>query len=103
MYLEKFILPDVDLEERIAEIKMRENGGEFGYLDNGYPCGLFTSIGLTEIDFEKVTIICGGNGSGKSTLLNVIAQKFQLKRMSPFNDSELFSLYANACAFRLAV
>lgn len=101
MYLNKFVLPDSEKEYKIARVKRTENGDGFGYLDNGYPCGLFLSKELTEIDFDKVTIICGGNGSGKSTLLNLIANKLGLKRASPFNDSELFSLYVSVCKYRL--
>lgn len=101
MYLDKFILPDTDVEFKIANIKAEENGGVFGYLDNGYPCGLFTEKQLKELDFDKVTIIYGGNGSGKTTLLNIIANKLSLKRISPFNNSELFSFYTNACKYKL--
>jgi len=101
MYLEKFILPDDDVEYAIARQRMEENGGGFGYLENGYPCGMFTKKELTEIDFDKVTIIYGGNGSGKTTLLNLIANKVNLKRVSPFNNSEMFSKFVNACGHRV--
>jgi len=74
MCIEKFILPDDEQEYKIARERMEENGGGFGYLENGYPCGIFTKKELTEIDFDKVTIIYGGNGSGKTTLLNLIAK-----------------------------
>ena len=100
-YLEKFVLPDDEMEYSIARERMGENGGAFGYLENGYPCGMFTKKELTEIDFDKVTIIYGGNGSGKTTLLNLIANKLKLKRVSPFNDSEMFSKFVNVCDYRL--
>ena len=101
VYLEKLILPDEDREADIANRRRAENGGAFGYLESGYPCMLFPQRGLTELDFEPVTIFYGGNGSGKSTLLNVIAEKFSLKRLAPYNGGELFLPYARACAFRL--
>lgn len=106
VFLEKFILPDAEAEYKIARKKRIENAtaagydsapADFGYLDNGYPCGLFLLKELTEVDFDRVTIIYGGNGSGKSTLLNLLANKLKLKRLSPFNDSELFSLYTDIC------
>ena len=79
VYLEKFILPDEEQEYVLARRRMAENGGPLGYLDNGYPCGLFPQRGLSELDFEPITVFCGGNGSGKSTLLNAIAQKTAVK------------------------
>ncbi len=100
VYLEKFILPDEDREAEIANRRREENGGALGYLENGYPCMLFPQRGLKELDFEPITIFYGGNGSGKSTLLNVIAEKFKLKRQSPYNGGELFLPYARACGYR---
>lgn len=85
-------------EYRIARARRLENGG---YLDNGYPCMLFTEKELREVDFDTVTILYGGNGSGKSTLLNVIALKLELKRLSPYNSSELMRSYAEHCRYRL--
>ena len=79
--------------------RMRENGGDYGYIDNIYPCKFFGQKGLHEINFRNVTIFYGGNGSGKSTLLNLIAARLELNRISPFNSSELFDRYAKACKF----
>lgn len=101
VYLEKFRLPDEDQEAEIANRRRSENGGALGYLENGYPCMLFPQRGLEELDFEPITIFYGGNGSGKSTLLNVIAEKFSLKRLSPYNGGELFLPYVRACEIRL--
>lgn len=101
LYLEKFILPDDEQEYAIAQKRRAENGGAFGYLENGYPCMLFPGRGLYELDFEPITIFYGGNGSGKSTLLNVISEKFRLPRNAPFNGGELFPRYVQECAFRL--
>ena len=101
LYLEKFVLPDEDREAKIANIRRAENGGALGYLESGYPCMLFPQRGLSELDFEPITIFYGGNGSGKSTLLNVIAEKFCLKRLAPHNGGELFLPYVRECAFRL--
>lgn len=100
MYLEKFVLP-IDIEEKLVYRRACENGGKNPYIDNVYPCGIFTRNGFREIDFERITIFYGGNGSGKSTLLNLIATKLQLNRIAPFNNSELFSDYVNKCKFFL--
>ncbi|MDR2202425.1 MAG: AAA family ATPase [Clostridiales bacterium] len=98
MYLEKLILPDGEAEYAAAFARRKQNGG---YLDNGYPCGMFGAMGLSRIDFENVTVIYGGSGSGKSTLLNIIADKLRLKRNAPFNRSEMFPLYADACECKM--
>ena len=100
LWLEKFVLPDDEDEWRIAQERRRENGGDFGYLENGWPCGLFPQRGLRELDFEPVTLLYGGNGSGKSTLLGAIAQKLSLRRQAPQNGGELFAPYAAACRVR---
>ncbi len=80
---------------------MAENGGVLGYIDNIYPCGLFTKKELSRIDFEPLTILYGGNGSGKSTLLNLIAQKLELNRIAPFNSSEVFDIYRDVCTYEM--
>ena len=100
VYLEKFVFPGGEQEYAIARKRMAENGGAFGYLDNGYPCGLFPQRGLSELDFEPVTIVYGGNGSGKSTILNIVAEKLGLKRLAPRNGGELFAPYCAACEYR---
>lgn len=100
MYLERFVLP-IEKEEDMISARMAHNGGKYGYIDNIYPCGLFSKKLLYEINFDTVTILYGGNGSGKSTLLNLIASKLQLKRIAPFNSSELYSAYVSECKFEL--
>ena len=80
---------------------MAYNGGRNGYIDNTYPCYLFPTKKLEEINFDKITILYGGNGSGKSTLLNLIAKKLELNRVSPFNSSELFDSYTKACKYEI--
>lgn len=101
MYLERFVLPTPDREERLIAERMAHNGGPYGYLDNAYPCGLFAGKALAELSFAPVTILYGGNGSGKSTLLNLIACKLALNRLAPHNASELFDAYAEACEYEL--
>ena len=100
MYLEKFSLP-IDQEEDLLRARAFHNGGKSGYVDNIYPCGIFTDKGLEEIWFRRTTIFYGGNGSGKSTLLNLIAEKLELNRIAPFNSGEMFSSYAKHCTYTL--
>ena len=69
---------------------------------NVYPFKIFPQKRLKTISFEPITIFYGGNGSGKSTLLNIIAQKLQLSRTAPFNDTPYFVSYLKYCDFSLA-
>lgn len=98
LYLESFALP-IDREDDLLREKAAYNGGMNGYIDNPYPCGLFVQKQLYEIEFGRITIFYGGNGSGKSTLLNLIAQKLELNRISPFNSGEMFASYVENCAY----
>ena len=99
VYMEKFILPTAEDEQKIIKARKYHNGGAYGYIDNEYPCGLFRDRDLRELNFKTVTILYGGNGSGKSTLLNVIAGKLELNRIAPFNSSEVFDDYADHCDY----
>lgn len=101
IYIDKFLIPNIEQENNIIKNRMAENGGLYGYIDNTYPCGLFSKKGLSRIDFEPLTILYGGNGSGKSTLLNLIAQKLELNRIAPFNSSEVFDQYRDACKYEM--
>ncbi|MBQ4649485.1 MAG: AAA family ATPase [Firmicutes bacterium] len=100
MYLTSFTLP-VGIEDILVAKQMEKNGGEYGYIDNTYPCGLFGPKDLYDIDFDRITIFYGGNGSGKSTLLNLIAQKLELNRIAPYNSGELFGSYVHHCEYSL--
>lgn len=100
VFLERFVLP-IEKEEKMIKDRMVQNGGKFGYIDNIYPCNMFSKIMLKEVNFDKITIFYGGNGSGKSTLLNIIANKLELNRIAPFNSSELFSRYTYECDYYL--
>lgn len=100
MYLETFRLP-VHIEQELLEKRAEHNGGRNGYVDNPYPCHLFSEKGLSEIGFKKITIFYGGNGSGKSTLLNLIAEKLSLNRVSPYNSGEMFCSYVENCQYTL--
>ena len=46
--------------------------------------------------------LTGKAGTGKSTLLNILAQKLQLKRSTPFNHTVLFDEYMDYCQVRMS-
>ena len=101
MFIDSFTLPSPEAEERMLSERAAHNGGAHGYIDNPYPCRLFSGKRFDHIAFDRITIFYGGNGSGKSTLLNVIAQKLELNRIAPFNSGEMFSLFTDACSYEL--
>lgn len=81
IFLKHFILPSLHEEE---------NGNS---MTHAYPYGIFPFKELENISFKSITILYGGNGSGKSTLLNLIAEKLNLPRTTPFNSSPFFDQY----------
>ena len=99
VYLDNFRLPTEDDEYDILQIQGKKNGGPFAYINNSYPCGLFTQKELSSLDFKEVTILYGGNGSGKSTLLNIIAKKLGIKSFTPINTGEMFDLFLSKCSY----
>lgn len=92
IYLSSFRLPTQSQEEDFFFARTPKNMRTC--YTTKYPFGMFRDRGMPEdFVFEDITIICGNNGSGKSTILNVIAEKLQLKRSSPFNRSDFFDEY----------
>ena len=69
------------------------------YSENIYPFGIFPQKKLRNLEFDDITIFCGGNGSGKSTLLNLIARKIGLGHASPYNDTPFFEKYLSLCSY----
>ena len=100
MFVDSFHLP-IDIEDDLLKSRASLNGGKYGYIDNPYPCGLFSAKGLESVFFDRITIFYGGNGSGKSTLLNLIAQKLGLKRIAPYNSGEMFNDYVYNCEYSM--
>jgi predicted ATPase len=101
-YLDSFSLPTAREEEEYflnfpSELEMACYSHE-----NIYPFKIFPQKMLSRLDFEPVTILYGGNGSGKSTLLNVIAEKLELLRTAPFNNTPYFVDYLKRCRYELA-
>ena len=66
-----------------------------------YPFDLFRYRELPIFSFRDITIFCGNNGSGKSSILNVIAEKLELERNTPYNRSDFFEDYVDLCKYQL--
>ena len=62
-----------------------------------YPFQVLWRKELYNFKFDDITIFSGSNGSGKSTLLNIIANKFELKRITPYNRTALYEDYLDLC------
>ena len=91
IYLEHIVFPSEDREYKFI---LDEKSTCY---DTFYPFKVLSKRDLRRIDFEPITILCGGNGSGKTTVLNVIAEKLQLHRDSIYNKSNFFPDYVNMC------
>ncbi len=100
IYLESFKVASRDREDSFVLSYPHQLEMEC-YTHNVYPFKIFPGKGLESLDFEPITILYGGNGSGKSTLLNIIAQKLELSRSAPFNNTPYFSDYLKNCNFSL--
>ena len=91
IYLDHITFPDAEMEwDEIMKIKRT-------CYDSIYPFKILSKRHLRRIDFEPITILCGGNGSGKTTALNVIAEKLKLHRDSIYNKSNFFPAYVDMC------
>lgn len=104
VYLEQFRFPDEDTE--FDWLSPPDGAGgrlvnydTVGYYADVYPFRQTTSMGLMSLDFEPITILCGGNGSGKSTVLNVIARKLHADRSALYNNSHQFEAFVNLCQY----
>lgn len=69
--------------------------------NSAYPFHIFPQKEFSNISFAPITIFYGGNGSGKSTLLNVIAEKLEILRGAPFNQTPFFEDYLGYCGYTL--
>lgn len=112
IYLYDFIFPDENQECEFIYPKDKSateiiNGIERDYRArnyNGslYPFRVLTKNSLNVVQFQEVTLFCGGNGSGKTTALNVIAEKLGIKRENIYNSGRFFQDYLNMCDFNVA-
>lgn len=98
-YLQSFALPSAGLELQFFARNRENKRTCYG---SRYPFGIFFERGVPELQFEPVTIFCGGNGSGKTTLLNLIGEKLGLTRGTVFNRSAFFGEYLELCRVETA-
>ncbi len=104
IYLKSFHLPSRDEDEDFFDVKSNSFSAKNfrTCYTTKYPFGMFRDRGLPdELEFRDITVICGNNGSGKSTILNVIAEKLNINRNSPFNRSDFFDDYVGLCRCEL--
>lgn len=99
LYLKSFTLPTERQEDGFL-LSMTEPRMQMRCYSrtSSYPFKIFPQKALSEITFEPLTIFYGTNGSGKSTLLNIIAEKLQLIRSAPFNNTPFFEDYLRMCS-----
>lgn len=98
VYLQSFSFPTAHQEEDFFE---HNHKAQRTCYDSTYPFLLFKYRELPTFSFDDITIFYGDNGSGKSTILNVIAEKLELKRNSPYNRTDFFEDYVGICDYTL--
>lgn len=94
LYLDRFTLPAAGAEDRFLLDSWEHKRTCYG---SRYPFGVFSMKGLTKLEFDPITILCGSNGSGKTTLLNLIGEKLELRRGAVFNRSSFYGDYLKLC------
>ena len=94
VYLRRFALPAPGSETHFLADNRESKRTCYG---SRYPFGVFLSRAVPTLEFEPVTILCGGNGSGKTTILNLIGEKLELRRGAVFNRSSFFGEYLDMC------
>lgn len=101
-YIDSFSVASFKQEEDyILERKKLTKADMQCYSNSIYPFNIFPWKKLHTIEFENITIVCGGNGCGKSTLLNIIAEKLGIARRSPFNHTPYYEDYLGLCSAEL--
>ena len=90
-YLKNFNLPDETQEYEIENSDIRR------IFNTYYPLKIFPKRNFNHINFNDITIFCGGNGSGKTTLLNIISEKLNALRKSTFDKGVHFKKYVDVC------
>lgn len=102
LYLENFTLPSaLDEDSFVLSYNTYQLQMQCYSHNNVYPFKIFPQKALERISFAPITVFYGGNGSGKSTLLNVIAEKLELERSAPFNDTPFMEEYVRRCGYEL--
>jgi predicted ATPase len=100
VYIERFTIPNGGNERSFLLDSTENRRTCYG---SRYPFGVFTQKQLSRLDFEPITILCGGNGSGKTTLLNLIGEKLELQRGTVFNRSSFYADYLHLCKAQMSL
>lgn len=96
IYLEQFRFPTVKQEDDCITAMSRSLSS---YCDDVYPFKITTERELYSLDFEPITLLCGGNGSGKSTILNIIGRKLYADRHSLYNTTKYMAAFVDLCKY----
>lgn len=95
VYVNKLILPGEKAESNVVSGERRTCFTTF------YPFNIFPKKELRTLEFDNITMLCGGNGSGKSTLINILARKTEAQRFSDHNGAPFFEKYVDMCSVDL--
>ncbi len=95
IYLSQFIFPGREREYEFIFGQKRT------CYDTYYPFQVLRTEEPLRLDFEPITILCGGNGSGKTTALNVMAETLRMERDALYNRSNFFEDFTEMCQYRL--
>lgn len=95
IYLSHFEFPNLEREQTFRL------GIKRTCYDTMYPFFVLSQHGVTQLDFEPITILYGGNGSGKTTALNIIAETLRLERDTLYNRSSFFEDYTKLCSYQV--
>jgi len=99
IYLEKFVLPS---QQRALALLGEDYRTKTTCFDEVYPFEVFSERKMPDLEFDNITLLCGGNGSGKTTILNIIAERLSLKRGTYFNSGPFFKDYVGLCRYKTA-
>lgn len=108
LYLEEFSFPSFQFENEYLATAFDYYKNFFlgsyrtdYYLGMVYPFNVLGEAELTQVIFKPITIFYGSNGAGKSTAINVIAEKLEVTRTTPYNSSSWMKRYVDACSCKL--
>lgn len=96
IYLEQFRFPTAKQEDECITAMCKSLSS---YCDDAYPFKITTGIDLYSLDFEPITLLCGGNGCGKSTILNIIGRKLCADRHSLYNSTVYMDTFVSLCKY----
>lgn len=97
IYLRQFTLLNEQQEYNALHQEQRR------IFNHYYPFHIFPQKTLRTIDFDPITIFCGGNGSGKTTLINIIAKSLKANCKSDNEKGTFFKQYVDSCQYEMAL